>query len=214
MTVYVLKTRFNHKCFIPMTEQGVIMSILQKSKPLIALILLSSVAVTSVANAGHYRNKPTHATSNKSNMTIVETASKTKALSTLVAAVSAAGLVDTLSSPGPFTVFAPTNAAFDALPAGTVDTLLKPENKPTLTKILTYHVVAGKIKARDLTKAIKANGGKFSFETVSGGKLTATLHGSSIMITDDTGAAAMVTTADLNQSNGVVHVIDKVLLPN
>jgi uncharacterized surface protein with fasciclin (FAS1) repeats len=144
---------------------------------------------------------------------IIDNAVNSKDHTTLVAAVKAAGLVDTLKSPGPFTVFAPTNEAFAALPAGTVDTLLKPENKPTLIKILTYHVVAGKMDAAALTKAIMAGGGKATLRTVSGGTLTATSSGGRVMVTDESGNAAHVTIADVNQSNGVIHVVDKVLLP-
>jgi uncharacterized surface protein with fasciclin (FAS1) repeats len=133
---------------------------------------------------------------------------------TLVAAVKAAGLVETLQSPGPFTVFAPTNEAFAKLPAGTVDTLLKPENKETLTKVLTYHVVAGKMSSKDLWKAIKTGNGTASLKTVSGGTLKATAMGKSIILTDEKGGMSKVTIADVNQSNGVIHVVDSVLLPN
>ena len=144
---------------------------------------------------------------------IIENAVNSKDHTTLVAAVKAAGLVDTLSGPGPFTVFAPTNAAFAKLPAGTVDNLLKPENKATLTSILTYHVVAGKMNAKDVVAAIKAGGGKAQLTTVQGGKLTASLSGSKVVITDAKGGKSMVTIADVNQSNGVIHVVDTVLLP-
>ena len=144
---------------------------------------------------------------------IIDNALNSKDHTTLVAAVKAAGLVETLKSPGPFTVFAPTNAAFAALPAGTVDTLLKPENKPTLTKVLTYHVVAGKMDAAMLTKAIAAGGGKATLKTVSGGTLTATSSGGTVMVMDESGGTAKVTIADVFQSNGVIHVVDKVLLP-
>jgi uncharacterized surface protein with fasciclin (FAS1) repeats len=133
---------------------------------------------------------------------------------TLVAAVKAAGLVETLQSPGPFTVFAPTKEAFDKLPAGTVDTLLKPENRDTLTKVLTYHVVAGKMSGKDLSQAIKAGHGTATLKTVSGGPLRAGLQGKTIVLTDEKGGIAKVTIADVNQSNGVIHVVDSVLLPN
>jgi len=132
---------------------------------------------------------------------------------TLVAAVKAADLVGTLKGKGPFTVFAPINAAFDKLPAGTVETLLKPENKATLAKILTYHVVSGNLDAAAVVAAIKAGNGKVEVTTVSGGKLTVTLDGSKVKITDEKGGSAFVTAADLKGSNGVVHVIDSVLLP-
>lgn len=144
---------------------------------------------------------------------IVENAVNSADHTTLVAAVKAAGLVDTLASEGPFTVFAPTNAAFGKLPDGTVDTLLKPKNKDTLTKVLTAHVVAGKISSTDLVAKIKAHGGNFNFKTVSGDALTARLDGGHVYIFDESGGAALVTIADVNQSNGVIHVVNDVLLP-
>ena len=144
---------------------------------------------------------------------IIDNAVNSKDHTTLVAAVKAAGLVETLKGPGPFTVFAPTNAAFAALPAGTVDTLLKPENKAMLSGILTYHVVAGKVDAAALTKAIMAGGGTATLKTVAGGNLTAKAAGGKVMVTDEKGGSATVTIADVYQSNGVIHVIDKVLLP-
>jgi uncharacterized surface protein with fasciclin (FAS1) repeats len=144
---------------------------------------------------------------------IVDNAVNSKDHTTLVAAVKAAGLVDTLKGSGPFTVFAPTNDAFAQLPAGTVDTLLKAENKPVLTKVLTYHVVPGRVDARALAQQIQAGGGKATLKTASGGTLTATMSGPNVMITDDKGGAATVTTADVYQSNGVIHVVNKVLLP-
>jgi len=144
---------------------------------------------------------------------IVDNAVNSKDHTTLVAAVKAADLVGTLKSPGPFTVFAPTNAAFSALPAGTVDTLLKAENKPTLTKVLTYHVVPGKMDGAALMSAIKAGGGKATLKTASGGTLTATMSGSNVRVSDATGGTATVTIANVYQSNGVIHVVDKVLLP-
>ena len=144
---------------------------------------------------------------------IIDNAVNSKDHTTLVAAVKAAGLVDTLKSAGPFTVFAPVNAAFAALPAGTVDTLLKPENKGMLTGILTYHVVAGKVDAAALTKMIMDGNGSTTFKTVAGGMLTARSAGGKVMITDEKGGSATVTIADVFQSNGVIHVVDKVLLP-
>ena len=144
---------------------------------------------------------------------IIDNAVNSKDHTTLVAAVKAAGLVETLKGPGPFTVFAPTNEAFAALPAGTVDSLLKPENKASLTKILTYHVVAGKMDAASLSKAIAAGGGKAALKTVSGGTLTVMASGGGVSVMDETGATAHVTIADVDQSNGVIHVVDKVLLP-
>ncbi|VTU39427.1 fasciclin domain-containing protein [Variovorax sp. PBL-E5] len=147
------------------------------------------------------------------NKDIVDNAVNSKDHTTLVAAVKAAGLVDTLKSPGPFTVFAPTNEAFAALPAGTVDTLLKPENKATLTKVLTYHVVPGRLDGPALMSMINAGGGRAMLKTASGGTLTATMSGGHVMVTDAKGGTAMVTIANVYQSNGVIHVVDKVLLP-
>ncbi len=144
---------------------------------------------------------------------IVENAVNSKDHTTLVAAVKAAGLVDTLSGPGPFTVFAPTNEAFNKLPKGTVDTLVKPENKATLTKILTYHVVAGKMTAADIDKAIKAGGGKAELKTVEGENLTAEMSGGKLVLVDAKGGKSTVTIGDVMQSNGVIHVVDTVLMP-
>ena len=145
---------------------------------------------------------------------IVENASNSKDHTTLVAAVQKAGLVDTLKGKGPFTVFAPTNSAFDALPAGTVDTLLLPENKAMLTKILTYHVVAGNYDSKKIAKAIKKGNGKAMFKTVAGGMLTASMNGDKLVLTDEKGGTSTVTIADVKQSNGVIHVVDTVLMPN
>jgi uncharacterized surface protein with fasciclin (FAS1) repeats len=133
--------------------------------------------------------------------------------STLVSAVQAAGLVDTLKGAGPFTVFAPVNAAFDALPAGTVDTLLRPESKGDLTTVLTYHVVAGNVDAAALTQQIEAGGGTATLKTVQGGELKAQLADGGVTLTDAKGNTAKVTTADLKATNGVIHVVDKVLMP-
>ena len=144
---------------------------------------------------------------------IIDNAVNSADHTTLVAAVKAAGLVDTLKGAGPFTVFAPTNAAFAKLPAGTVDTLLKPENKGTLTTVLTYHVVPGRIDAADLGARIKAGGGSASLATVQGGTLTARMQGKAVLIADAKGNTARVTTANVYQSNGVIHVIDTVLMP-
>ena len=146
---------------------------------------------------------------------IIQNAVNSADHTTLVAAVKAAGLVDTLQTPGPFTVFAPTNEAFAKLPAGTVDNLLKPENQDALKKVLTYHVVAGKWSASDLERKIKENNGTAELTTVEGGKLWASLHmGKHVMLTDEKGGTALVTIANVFQSNGVIHVIDGVLLPN
>lgn len=145
---------------------------------------------------------------------IVENAVNSADHTTLVAAVKAAGLVDTLAGPGPFTVFAPVNSAFEKLPAGTVDTLLMPENKGLLTKILTYHVIAGNFDSKAVAKAIKAGKGKAEFKTVSGGTLYAMMDGNNVVLMDEKGGKSTVTIADVRQSNGVIHVIDSVVMPN
>jgi len=144
---------------------------------------------------------------------IIENAVNSKDHTTLVAAVKAADLVETLQSEGPFTVFAPTNAAFAKLPAGTVETLLKPENKKQLQTILTYHVLSGNYSATDIVAAIGKGNGKATFKTVSGGTLTAMLNGKNVVIKDENGGTSTVTIADVNQSNGVIHVVDTVVLP-
>jgi uncharacterized surface protein with fasciclin (FAS1) repeats len=145
---------------------------------------------------------------------IVENALNSPVHTTLVAAVKAAGLVDTLASKGPFTVFAPTDDAFAKLPAGTVEMLVKPENKATLTKILTYHVVAGNYDSKRIAQLIKKGHGVATFTTVSGGKLMARMNGNMLVLTDEKGGTSTVTTADVRQSNGVIHVVDTVLMPN
>ncbi len=145
--------------------------------------------------------------------TIVDLAVGSTDHTTLVAAVKAADLVATLQSAGPFTVFAPTNAAFGKLPAGTVETLVKPENKSMLAKILTYHVVAGNFNAGAVVKAIKDGGGKATLKTVSGGSIVASLENGKVVLTDENGRVATVVVADLNASNGVIHVVDAVVLP-
>ncbi|MCY7347687.1 MAG: fasciclin domain-containing protein [Pyrinomonadaceae bacterium] len=156
-----------------------------------------------VGGAAMYKNKD-----------IIDNAVNSKDHTTLVAAVKAAGLVETLKGKGPFTVFAPTNSAFDMLPAGTVDTLLKPENKGMLTKILTYHVVAGNMDSKKIMKAIKKGNGKAMFKTVAGGMLTASMDGNTLVLTDEKGGMSKVTIANVKQSNGVIHVVDTVLMPN
>ena len=163
---------------------------------------IPSMAQVTVGGAPMYASKD-----------IVDNAVNSKDHTTLVAAVKAAGLVDTLKGPGPFTVFAPTNEAFSALPAGTVDTLLKAENKGKLTSVLTYHVVAGKMDAKALMAAIRAGGGKATLTTVEGDPVTVTTVGGQILVMDESGGTATVTIADVYQSNGVIHVVDKVLLP-
>ena len=145
---------------------------------------------------------------------IVDFAAASPDFSTLVAAVKAAGLVDTLKGAGPFTVFAPTNDAFAKLPAGTIDTLLKPENKDTLSKILTYHVVSGEVTAKQLIALIKKGHGKAAVKTVQGGTLTASLSGASVILTDEKGGTSTVTKTDVLVKNGVIHVIDTVVMPN
>ncbi|WP_425230416.1 fasciclin domain-containing protein [Sphingomonas sp.] len=147
------------------------------------------------------------------NKTIVQNAVNSHDHTTLVAAVQAAGLVDTLNSAGPFTVFAPTNAAFAKLPAGTVDTLVRPENKAQLTGILTYHVVAGRMTSADIARAIRAGHGHATLTTVQGEPLTAMMAGGRLVLTDAHGGTSMVTTKDVMQSNGVIHVVDTVLMP-
>ena len=191
------------------------------SRLIAAIALASSTLAGTAVMADHHKMAGHSKMSNPSvggaamvpTKTIVENASAAPNLTTLIAAVKAAGLVDTLASPGPFTVFAPTNTAFEKLPAGTVGTLVKPENKATLTKILTYHVVAGKLTSTDIVGAIKNGGGTATLTTVAGEKLTARVSGNSVVITDGKGGQSAVTTVDVMQSNGVVHVIDSVLLP-
>ena len=176
-------------------------------KTTIVTAALAGLALgTTTASAGDY-NKMKKAD-------IVETAVATPDLSTLVAAVTQADLVTTLQSDGPFTVFAPTNAAFDKLPDGTVATLLKDENKPKLANILTYHVVGAKVKSGKLMGLIKANDNHFDIEMVNGGTLAASIVDGSIILTDENGGTSKVVAADVKTSNGVVHVIDTVVLPN
>lgn len=184
-------------------------SMIMKSKKIIAAVFftlaLSAAAFAQktvmVGGAAMYPSK-----------NIIENAVNSKDHTTLVAAVKAAGLVETLSGKGPFTVFAPTNAAFDKLPKAAVETLLKPENKSMLQGVLTYHVVAGKMNAKDIAKAIKAGNGKAMLTTVQGGKLTAWMDGDKLILTDEKGGKSAVTIADVNQSNGVIHVVDTVLM--
>ena len=180
-------------------------------------ILLSAFVVVAMAfttQAQAQKNPMVGGAAMYANKDIVDNAVNSKDHTTLVAAVQAAGLVETLKSAGPFTVFAPTNAAFDKLPAGTVGTLVKPENKATLSKILTYHVVAGKLGSKEVAAAIKAGNGKAELTTVQGGKLWAWMEGKKLMLKDENGGTSMVTIADVFQSNGVIHVIDTVLMPN
>lgn len=175
---------------------------------LAAAALAATTGLAALPAAAHQHKAEAAAAPN-----IVQTAMSTGVHNTLVAAVKAAGLVDTLSSPGPFTVFAPTDTAFAKLPNGTVATLVKPENKGALTGILTYHAVAGKVTSRDLVALIKQGHGEAVIKTVAGGELTARLAGDKIIITDEKGRATAVTQADVMTSNGVVHVTDGVFLP-
>ncbi|WP_201987081.1 fasciclin domain-containing protein [Hymenobacter rubidus] len=179
----------------------------------LAFVALFSAAATTTVSAQATKTvmvggAPMYPTKN-----IVENAVNSKDHTTLVAAVKAAGLVETLQSAGPFTVFAPTNEAFNKLPAGTVETLVKPENKATLTKILTYHVVSGRMTSADLAKAIKAGKGSATLKTVQGGTLTAMMKGKAIELKDEKGGVSTVTIADVLQSNGVIHVVNTVLMP-
>jgi len=175
------------------------------SVALVAFTMFTSVATVAqtkmVGGAAMYPNK-----------NIIENAVNSKDHTTLVAAVKAAGLVETLQGKGPFTVFAPTNAAFDKLPKGTVETLLKPENKEMLQGVLTYHVVAGKWSAADVVAGIKKGNGTYTATTVQGGKLTFKMDGKDVWVIDEKGGKAKITIADVNQSNGVIHVIDTVLM--
>jgi len=181
------------------------------SKKLFLAFAVAAIAITSaVAQNPMVGGQEMYPSKN-----IIQNAVNSADHTTLVAAVKAAGLVDTLEGAGPFTVFAPTNEAFNKLPAGTVDTLLKPENKAMLTKVLTYHVVAGRVTAQDLMKEIKAGHGTAELTTVEGGKLWAmSTDGKHITLKDEKGGTAMVTIPNVMQSNGVIHVVDSVLMPN
>lgn len=177
-------------------------------------MLLLIVAIASIAAFGADKTpivggQPMYPTKD-----IIDNAVNSADHTTLVAAVKAAGLVETLKGAGPFTVFAPTNEAFAKLPAGTVETLLKPENKEMLTKILTYHVVAGRLSSAELKKEIRAGHGQAVLKTVSGGTLTAMMQGSNIVLKDEKGGMSTVTIANVFQSNGVIHVVDTVVMPN
>lgn len=167
------------------------------------------VGVNSIAQNSVRENSKTMV----SNKTIIDFAVNSKDHTTLVAAIKAADLVETLSGAGPFTVFAPTNAAFDKLPKGTVESLLKPENKEKLQNILTYHVVSGKFDSKAIAEAIKAGKGTATFITAQGGKISGTFQDKKLILTDNNGGKTTVTIADINQSNGIVHVIDSVVMP-
>ena len=183
-------------------------------KTLVMLMLVAASMTVAASTAFAQENPMVGGAAMFSTKDIVDNAVNSADHTTLVAAVKAAGLVPTLKSKGPFTVFAPTNAAFDKLPAGTVEMLVKPENKEMLTKILTYHVVAGKYDSKKLMKLIQKGGGTASLKTVSGGTLMAMMSGNSIVLKDEKGGTSNVTIADVRQSNGVIHVIDTVVMPN
>jgi uncharacterized surface protein with fasciclin (FAS1) repeats len=182
-------------------------------KTLLTLMAGAALALTSMTATAQRKDPDVGGAAMYPTKTIVQNAVNSPVHKTLVAAVKAAGLVDTLNSPGPFTVFAPTDAAFDKLPAGTVDHLVEPENKATLTKILTYHVVSGTYSTGKLKHEIKKAGGTLKLKTVEGDDLTFTMDGGKIKITDDKGGSAWITTANVFQSNGVIQVIDSVLMP-
>ena len=183
-------------------------------KTLLASMAAAAIALTTLGASAQMKDPDVGGAPMYPNKTVVENASTAPNLSTLVAAVKAADLVDTLSGSGPFTVFAPDNDAFNKLPAGTVDTLVKPENKAQLTKILTYHVVSGKYDSKAIAKLIKKGHGTATLTTVEGGKLMAKMDGDKLVLTDEKGGTSTVTTANVYQSNGVAHVVDTVLMPN
>ena len=178
-----------------------------------AMVFLAVMAITITSAIAASNNPVVGGQEMYPTKNIIENAVNSADHTTLVAAVKAAGLVDTLEGPGPFTVFAPTNEAFGKLPAGTVDTLLKPENKDTLTKVLTYHVVAGRYGSHELMKKIKEGNGKAELTTVEGGKLWVMMDGKDIVLKDEKGGMAKITIANVFQSNGVIHVIDTVVMP-
>src|SRR5580698_9539707 len=180
-------------------------------KLIIAAFAIAAIAVAPKANA---QTKMVGGAAMYPTKNIVENAVNSKDHTTLVAAVKAADLVATLESAGPFTVFAPTNEAFGKLPAGTVDNLVKPENKETLTKILTYHVVAGRLSSQDLWDQVKAGNGTATLTTVQGGKLMVMAKGKKLYLVDEKGGKSWITISDVNQSNGVIHVVNTVLMPN
>ncbi len=179
-----------------------------------ALALVLALGFSTFAAQGEKKDPMVGGAAMYPSKNIVENAMNSKDHTTLVTAIKAAGLVGTLEGPGPFTVFAPTNAAFDKLPAGTVDTLLKPENKDQLVKILTYHVVPGRLTTKDIAKLIKKGDGKAELKTVQGEMLTATMQDGKLVLTDAKGGVSTVTIADVIQSNGVIDVVDTVLMPN
>ena len=179
-----------------------------------AFLLLAVIALAATAASDSSKNPVVGGQEMYPTKDIINNAVNSADHTTLVAAVKAAGLVDTLKGAGPFTVFAPTNEAFAKLPAGTVENLLKPENKDALTKILTYHLVPGRLSAMDLKKQIKAGNGQAELKTVSGGTLTVTMQGKNIVLKDEKGGISTITIPNVFQSNGVIHVVDTVVLPN
>jgi len=183
-------------------------------KNTIAVVLLAVVAFAGISAMAGSKNPVVGGQEMYPTKDIIDNAVNSADHTTLVAAVKAAGLVDTLKGSGPFTVFAPTNDAFAKLPAGTVENLLKPENKDALTKILTYHVVPGRLSALDLKKQIKAGNGQAELKTVSGGTLTLMMQSKNIVLKDEKGGVSTVTIPNVFQSNGVIHVVDAVVLPN
>jgi uncharacterized surface protein with fasciclin (FAS1) repeats len=180
----------------------------------IAVLLLAAVSVAATAAFAGSKNPIVGGQEMYPTKDIIDNAVNSADHTTLVAAVKAAGLVDTLKGPGPFTVFAPTNEAFAKLPAGTVENLLKPENKDALAKVLTYHVVPGRLGAIELKKQVKAGNGQAELKTVSGGTLTVTIQGKNIVLKDEKGGMSTITIPNVFQSNGVIHVVDTVVLPN
>lgn len=180
---------------------------------LVAIVFASQSNLSAQSKTGAEKTKLVGGAAMYPSKDIVDNAVNSKDHTTLVAAVKAAGLVETLKSAGPFTVFAPTNEAFEKLPKGTVETLVKPENKATLTKILTYHVVAEKLDSKAIAAAIKKGNGKAEFTTVEGGKLWAWIKGGKLVLTDEKGGSSTVTISDVYQKNGIIHVVDTVLMP-
>lgn len=185
-----------------------------KTKKFITVFAIISVMFTSAfaIEKNEVENIPFMETTTETNPTIVEVAAGNENFTTLVAAVKEAGLVSTLNSDGPFTVFAPVNSAFDKLPEGTVASLLETENKQTLFSLLTYHVVAGKVMAADVVEAIKKGNGSFEITTVQGGKLIASLKGENVILTDEKGNVSTIIITDVEASNGVIHAIDSVVM--
>jgi len=179
-----------------------------------AVVLFSTLAIAATSAIAGSKNPVVGGQEMYPSKDIIDNAVNSADHTTLVAAVKAAGLVETLKGPGPFTVFAPTNEAFAKLPAGTVENLLKPDNKEALTRVLTYHVVAGRLSAHDLKEQIKASGGQATLRTVAGRTLTIMMHGKNIVLKDEKGDVSTVTIPNVFQSNGVIHVVDTVVLPN